>query len=156
MVVFDAKSYDITHFNQYAEKYANLGVEIVFLESRITPETVSLARNAKIVCVFVNDSVNAFVVDKLSRYGVEMIACRSVGFNNIDLEACKVHSISVTRVPAYSPFAVAEHAIALIMSLNRKICIASSKTKTGDFSLSSFLTGFDMHGKTGTFLINLD
>ena len=131
MIIFDSKSYDISNFSVFKEEYKELGIDIIFVESKLTPETVALARNAKIVCVFVNDNVNAFVIDKLSRYGVRLITLRSAGFNNVDLEACASHGISVTRVPKYSPYSVAEHDIALMLSLNRKICIASSKTKTG-------------------------
>ncbi|KAJ3372586.1 hypothetical protein HDU91_002546 [Kappamyces sp. JEL0680] len=156
VVVFDCKSYDESHLTPLFDAYHAMDLEVVFVESKLTPETVSLARHAYIAMVFVNDNVNAFVVDKLSRYGCQMIALRCAGFNNVDIEACDAHGISVVRVPAYSPHAVAEHALALMMALNRKICIASAHTKAGDFSLSNFMTGFglclvanpDMYGKT--------
>ena len=140
---FDTKPYDKIGFDRYT---AGTDIRIKYFETHLNQDTVSLAEGADCVCVFVNDVLNKSVIDKLYEMGVKMIALRCAGFNNVDTRACfgKIH---VFRVPAYSPYAVAEHAMALLLSLNRHIPRAYTRTKDFNFSLSG-LTGFDLHGKT--------
>lgn len=140
---FDAKDYDITSFEK-----ANAGdeVEIRFFETRLTEDTVKLAEGCDVVCVFVNDTVSAKVIDGLLADGVKLIALRCAGYNNVDIEYA-YGRIHVVRVPAYSPYAVAEHAMALLLTSVRRIHKAYNRTKDFNFSLSG-LTGFDLHGKT--------
>lgn len=140
---FDAKSYDMPGFNHYAE---GTDLEIKYFETHLNEDTVSLAAGFDGVCVFVNDIVNETVVNKLYEMGVKVIALRCAGFNNVDTKACfgKIH---VYRVPAYSPYAVAEHAMALLLTVNRKIHKAYNRTREFNFSLAG-LSGFDLHGKT--------
>ena len=140
---FDAKPYDKIGFDRYT---AGTDISIKYFETHLNEDTVSLAKGADCVCVFVNDILNKAVIDKLYEMGVKMVALRCAGFNNVDTRACfgKLH---VFRVPAYSPYAVAEHAMALLLSLNRHIPRAYTRTKDFNFSLSG-LTGFDLHGKT--------
>ncbi len=140
---YDAKEYDKPSF----ERYGGLnGVEFRFLETKLNEDTVALARGCDAVCVFVNDTVNAAVVDRLYEYGVKLIALRSAGYNNVDVQHAygKVH---VVHVPAYSPYAVAEHAAALLLTSVRRIHKAYNRTREFNFSLNG-LTGFDLHGKT--------
>lgn len=140
---FDAKPYDYIGFDRYVK---GKDITIKYFETNLNEDTVSLAKGYDCVCVFVNDTVNKAVVDKLYDLGVKMIALRCAGFNNVDTQACfgKLH---VFRVPAYSPYAVAEHAMALLLSLNRHIPRAYTRTRDFNFSLSG-LTGFDLYGKT--------
>ena len=140
---FDTKPYDRPGFDHHA---AGTGLEIKYFETHLNEDTVSLAAGFDAVCVFVNDIVNANVVEKLHALGVKAIALRCAGFNNVDTRACfgKIH---VFRVPAYSPYAVAEHAMALLQTLNRSIHKAYNRTREFNFSLHG-LTGFDLHGKT--------
>ena len=140
---FDAKPYDKPSFEKYG-KAAN--IDFAFYEAKLNVETAELARGCDAVCVFVNDDVNAAVIDKLYSFGVKMIALRSAGYNNVDVKHAfgKVH---VVHVPAYSPYAVAEHAVALLLTLVRRIHKAYNRTRDFNFSLSG-LTGFDLHGKT--------
>ena len=140
---FDAKSYDMPGFDHYSE---GTDITIKYFETRLNEDTVSLANGYDAVCVFVNDTVNANVVNKLYEMGVKVIALRCAGFNNVDLQACE-GKIRVFRVPAYSPHAVAEHAMALLMTINRRIHKAYNRTKDFNFSLAG-LAGFDMYGKT--------
>lgn len=143
IAVFDSKPYMekvLTHEN--AGRYA-----LHFYEVKLTPDTVSLAAGARAVCVFVNDQISEDVVIRLKHLGVELIALRCAGFNNVDLIACRQYGIRVVRVPAYSPHAVAEHSVALMMALNRRIHQAYNRIRDGNFSLNN-LVGFDMHGKT--------
>jgi D-lactate dehydrogenase len=140
---FDSKPYmkeAFTGNNKYDFSF-------LYYESRLTRETVSLAAGSNAVCVFVNDLVDAEVVDELASMGIKKIALRCAGFNNVDLGECEKLGVSVTRVPAYSPYAVAEHAVALMMALNRRIHKATVRVREGNFSLSG-LVGFDVHGKT--------
>ena len=140
---FDAKAYDKPSF----EKYGSLhGVRFKFLETKLNEDTADLAKGCSAVCVFVNDTVNAAVIDKLYETGVRLIALRSAGYNNVDLQAAfgKIH---VVHVPAYSPYAVAEHAMALLLTSVRRIHKAYNRTRDFNFSLNG-LTGFDFHGKT--------
>lgn len=140
---FDTKPYMEAAFRQRnRHDYA-----IHFFEPRLSAATVSLAAGFKVVCVFVNDVLDGPVVEELHSMGVEMIALRCAGFNNVDLATCERHGISVARVPAYSPYAVAEHAVALMLSLNRRTHRAHNRVREGNFSLTG-LVGFDMHGKT--------
>ena len=140
---FDTKPYDIPSFRLYGE--AN-GIDFHFFETKLAEDTASLAQGFDGVCVFVNDTVNARVIDLLYGYGVKCIALRCAGYNNVDLTHAfgKLH---VFRVPAYSPYAVAEHAAALLLTSVRRIHKAYNRTKDFNFSLSG-LTGFDLHGKT--------
>ncbi len=142
--VFDTKPYDREPLLQAAE-----GSEIGwrFLEFRLTRETAPLARGAQAVCVFVNDQVDRACLELLVAEGVKLVALRCTGFNNVDLEAAKGLGVAVTRVPVYSPYAVAEHAVALLLTLNRKIHRAFNRVRELNFSLSG-LVGFDLHGKT--------
>jgi len=140
---FDSKSYTESAF----KSQNRLNYALHFFESRLTLETVAMAAGFKVVCVFVNDNLNTKVIESLSGLGVEMIALRCAGFNNVDLAACERCGITVARVPAYSPYAVAEHALALMMTLNRRTHRANNRVREGNFSLHG-LVGFDMHGKT--------
>ena len=141
---FDAKEYDIQSFTKVAE--GNPKVEFKFLETKLTEDTADLAKGFDAVCVFVNDTVNAKVIDKLYEYGVRLIALRCAGYNNVDVKKAygKIH---VVHVPAYSPYAVAEHAAALLLTSVRRIHKAYNRTRDFNFSLNG-LTGFDLHGKT--------
>lgn len=138
---FDAKPYDKEWFDRFNTKF-----EIEYFEGRLRPENAKLAEGAKAVCAFVNDNINAKTIDALAKQGVEVILLRCAGFNNVDIAAAK-GKLRVLRVPAYSPYAVAEHAMGLILALNRKIPRAYIRTRDFNFSLIG-LTGFDMHGKT--------
>lgn len=140
---FDAKPYDIPSF----EKYGNAaGIEFKFFETRLNADTASLAAGCEGVCVFVNDVVDAAVIDRLYSLDVRAVALRCAGYNNVDVRHAfgKVH---VFHVPAYSPYAVAEHAMAMLLTSIRRIHKAYIRTKDHNFSLSG-LTGFDLHGKT--------
>ncbi len=144
IIFFSAQPYDKLFFNRYNDSY---GFELVFLDLPLTEQTVSLVENAEAVCVFVNDIVNAAVCKQLAIKGIKIIALRCAGFNNIDLEAAKSNGLKVCRVPAYSPEAVAEHALALILTLNRKTHKAYNRVREQNFSLNGLL-GFNLHGKT--------
>ena len=140
---YDAKAYDRPSFEKYG---GERGVQFRFLETKLNEDTVALAEGCDAVCVFVNDTVDARVIDKLYGYGVKLVALRSAGYNNVDVRAAfgKVH---VTHVPAYSPYAVAEHAMALLLTSVRRVHKAYNRTREFNFSLNG-LTGFDFHGKT--------
>ena len=140
---FDTKPYDIPGFDHYA---AESDFEIKYFETRLNEDTVSLAQGYDAVCVFVNDTVSAAVVDKLCEMGVKVLALRCAGFNNVDIRACQGR-LPVYRVPAYSPYAVAEHAMALLLTINRRTHKAYIRTRDFNFSLQG-LAGFDLHGKT--------
>jgi D-lactate dehydrogenase len=148
MVVFDAREYDRDFFRRNEEQYNQANVQIEFVSARLSEATVGLAEGAKMVSVFVNDMVNAQVVRGLKKSGVEHIALRCAGFNQVDLAACDAEGVTVTRVPAYSPNSVAEHTVALLLSLSRKTHIAYSRTRCGDFSLTRRLLGFDLCERT--------
>mgnify|MGYP000554005706 CR=1 FL=1 len=122
-------------------------VELHFQPARLTLDTVALADQYEVVCAFINDDLGAPVLERLAAGGTRLIALRSAGFNHVDLPAAKRLGLEVVRVPAYSPHAVAEHAVALIMSLNRHLHRAYNRTRDGDFTLHG-LTGFDLVGKT--------
>ncbi len=140
---FDAKPYDKVSFD---ETNRDFGFKITYFPGHLTEQTVSLAKGHEAVCVFVNDEVSAPVIDALAQHGVKMIAVRAAGYNNINLKAAfgKIHT---ARVPAYSPHAVAEHAAALMLTLNRKIHKAYFRTRDSNFTLNGLL-GFDFYGKT--------
>lgn len=139
---FSAKIYDREFFNQYLA-----GHEILYFEAPLNEQTVNLASGCNAICLFVNDKLNAPVLKTLSALGIKLATLRCAGFNNVDLAAAKANNISVVRVPAYSPHAVAEHTVALILTLNRKTHKAYNRVKEGNFSLER-LTGFDLYGKT--------
>ena len=140
---FDTKPYDKPSFERYGKEN---NIEFIFFETKLNENTVSLAKGSDAVCVFVNDDVNKTVIDKLYEYGIRLIALRSAGYNNVDVEHAygKIH---VVHVPAYSPYAVAEHAMALLLTSVRRTHKAYIRTKDYNFSLKG-LTGFDLHGKT--------
>ena len=140
---FDSKDYDKQSF---VDSNKNEEFEITYFETRLSEDTYKLAEGSDVVCVFVNDDVNSVVIDKLHKMGVKLIALRCAGYNNVDIEHAfgKIH---VVRVPAYSPYAVAEHAMALLLTSIRRIHKAYIRTKDFNFSLNG-LTGFDLHGKT--------
>ena len=131
LAFFDTKPYDIPGFDQYA---GPAGIEIKYYESKLNADTVSLAAGFDAVCVFVNDSVNAQVVEKLYELGVKAIVLRCAGFNNVDIKACR-GKLRIFRVPAYSPHAVAEHAMALLLTVNRHTHKAHIRTREFNFSL---------------------
>jgi len=143
LAFFDTKPYDIPGFDRYA---VPAGIEIKYFESNLTADTVSLAAGFDAVCVFVSDVVSTEVVQKLHEMGVKAILLRCAGFNNVDVRACR-GKLRVFRVPAYSPHAVAEHAMALLLTVNRHIHKAHNRTREFNFSLQG-LTGFDLYGKT--------
>ena len=143
LAFFDTKSYDVPGFDRYA---GPAGIEIKYFQPSLNEDTVSLAAGFDAVCVFVNDTVNAKVVDSLYRLGVKVIALRCAGFNNVDIKAC-YEKLRIFRVPAYSPHAVAEHAMALLLTINRRTHKAYIRTKDFNFSLQG-LAGFDLYGKT--------
>ncbi len=140
---FDTKDYDKAAFERLG---AGEEFEFKFLETKLTGDTAELAKGSDVVCVFVNDTVDKNVIDRLYEYGVRMIALRCAGYNNVDVRAAygKIH---VVHVPAYSPYAVAEHAAALLLTSIRRIHKAYNRTRDFNFSLNG-LTGFDLHGKT--------
>ena len=140
---FDAKPYDIASFDSHN---IDFGFDIHYYEAQLNKDNAILAKGSEIVCAFVNATIDAKVIDILVENGVKLIALRNAGFNNVDLHAAK-GKIRVVRVPAYSPYAVAEHTLALMLSLNRKIHKAYSRTREGNFALHG-LMGFDMHEKT--------
>lgn len=144
VAVFSTKPYDQEFFSRANEE---AGHELTFLEARLRKDTVTLAKGFEAVCVFVNDALDAEVVAALAEGGTRVVALRCAGFNNVDLEACKEKGLTVVRVPAYSPNAVAEHTVALLLALNRQIHRAYNRVREGNFALEG-LIGFDMIGKT--------
>lgn len=138
---FDSKSYDKQSFKQYEKDY-----EIIYYDTRLTNQTVYLAKGYDCICIFVNDIVDKDVIDKLVEYDIKLILLRCAGYNNVDLKYCygKIH---VFRVPAYSPYAVAEHTMALLLTLNRKIHKAYIRTRNFNFEIQG-LEGFDLKDKT--------
>ena len=140
---YDTKAYDKPSFENYGTLH---DIQFRFLETKLNKDTAALAEGCDAVCVFVNDSVDADVIEKLYDCGVKLVALRSAGYNNVDVRAAygKIH---VVHVPAYSPYAVAEHAAALLLTSVRRIHKAYNRTREFNFSLSG-LTGFDLHGKT--------
>jgi D-lactate dehydrogenase len=140
---FDTKSYDREYFSRENQPY---GFDIRFFENRLTAESAIVTRDFDCVCIFVNDVLDAHVAESLKAHGVRLIALRCSGYNNVDFKAL-AGEIPVVRVPAYSPHAVAEHAVALMLTLNRKTHRAYYRTRDNNFSLVG-LIGFDMYGKS--------
>ena len=140
---FDAKPYERAAFD--ARLPPDLGIH--YFEPRLGPSTVALARGFPVVCAFVNDELSAQVIEELARFGTLLIALRCAGYNNVDMAAAARHGVEVVRVPAYSPHAVAEHTMALILALDRKIHRAYNRVREGNFSLTG-LVGFDLFGRT--------
>ena len=139
---FDTKDYDKALFDTYNKDY---NYDITYFESKLNSETAPLAKGFDVVCIFVNDKADKETLDKLNEYGVKLLALRCSGFNNVDLD--HLGNIRVVRVPQYSPYAVAEHATALLLNINRKIYKSYQRVKKYNFSLDGLL-GFDLHGKT--------
>jgi len=144
VAVFSAKSYDVRFLT---EANARHGHELSFLEPHLRLETSALAEGFPAVCAFVNDRLDAPVLDRLAQGRTRLVALRSAGFNNVDLEAAAQRRLRVVRVPAYSPHAVAEHTCALILALNRKLHRAYARVREGNFALEGLL-GFDLHGRS--------
>jgi len=144
VAVFSSKPYDLEHL-----KNANEGIELefTFFDPQLNAQTAILTKGYDVVCCFVNDIIDNAVAAQLKDNGVQLVAMRCAGFNNVDLDACEKHNLPVARVPEYSPNAVAEHAAALILDLNRNIHRAFSRIRENDYSLSG-LMGFDLNGKT--------
>lgn len=140
---FDSKSYDKESFEAMNQSY---GFEMQFFETHLNEHTVHLAQGFDVVCAFVNDILNQKVIETLDSFGIKLIAMRCAGYNNVDLKAAKEH-IPVVNVPTYSPHAVAEHTVALMLCLNRKIHRAYVRTRDNNFSIEGLL-GFDMFGKS--------
>ena len=140
---YDTKEYDKKVFNEYNKKY---GYEINYIKEKLGEKTAHMAKGYDVVCVFVNDTVDEKTINILKEYGVKLIALRCAGFNNVDLK-CLDENLKVVRVPAYSPYAVAEHASALLLTLSRKTHKAYQRSKEYNFTLNELL-GFDIHGKT--------
>jgi len=144
VLFFSSKTYDQQFFSQ---ANSHRGFHLEFLEVPLNTNTAVLAKGYEAVCVFVNDLVNREVLENLASQGVRLIALRCAGYNNVDLKAAKEFGIPVVRVPAYSPYSVAEHTLALILTLNRKTHRAFNRVREGNFALNG-LMGFDLHGKT--------
>jgi len=140
---FDTKAYDKPSFEQYGQQH---GLEFTFFETKLNEVTAELVHGFDGVCAFVNDTINADVIDILAANGVKVLAMRCAGYNNVDLPHAR-GKLPVVRVPAYSPYAVAEHAMALLLTSIRRIHKAYNRTREFNFSLNG-LTGFDLHGKT--------
>ncbi len=143
VAMFDTKEYDELSF----EAQAGADISFKYLETKLNEDTASLAAGCDAVCVFVNDTVNKAVIDKLYENGVKLIALRCAGYNNVDLKAAHDCGLRAAHVPAYSPYAGAEHAMALLVTSVRRIHKAYIRTRDFNFSLSG-MTGFDLHGKT--------
>lgn len=139
---FDTKEYDKEVFNKYNEKY---GYDITYFESKLNAETAVLTKGYDVVCIFVNDNADSATLKILEENGVKCVALRCAGFNNVSLE--NKGNLRVVRVPQYSPYSVAEHAVALLLNINRKIYKSYQRTKKYNFSIDGLL-GFDIHGKT--------
>jgi len=144
VVLFSSKPYDQQSFDAAA---LPKDWQVDFQDAHLRADTVGLATGYEVVCAFINDDLSPTVLQQLAAGGTRLIALRSAGYNHVDLHAAQRLGLTVVRVPAYSPHAVAEHALALIMTLNRRTHRAFNRTREGDFSLRG-LTGFDLHGKT--------
>jgi len=141
---YDTKPYDHLYFDPAAK---NSGIALQYHDFRLSETNAASAKGASAVCVFVNDQVDAACLKALAEQGIQLVALRCAGFNNVDLDAAKRHGIRVVRVPAYSPHSVAEHTVALLLTLNRKVHRAFNRVRELNFSLSG-LVGFDLNGKT--------
>lgn len=142
VVFFSTKSYDKEYFNKFNETH-----QITYFEVPLSKETVSLTEGFDAICAFVNDKIDKETIEKIAENGIKIIVLRCAGYNNIDLEAAKENNIKIFRVPAYSPEAVAEHSIALILTLDRKTHKAFNRVRENNFSIEN-LTGFNLFGKT--------
>lgn len=140
---FDTKPYDKTFFDEYAADY---GFEIEYFEEKLNAHTAVFAKGSSVVVAFVNDVLDKDCIDRLVEYGVGLIALRCAGFNNVDIGAA-VGRIKIARVPAYSPYAVAEYTMGMLLTINRKLHKAYNRTREYNFGLNG-LTGFDLHGRT--------
>ena len=153
-LIFFSISWTLEAFNreEFSEKF-----KFLFFKERLDENTVKLASGCNVVCCFVNDTLDGKILRALNDYGISMVALRCAGFDKVDVEIAKAYDFTIARVPAYSPYAVAEHAITLVMALNRRIHRAYQRTRDGNFDLSG-LIGFDLHGKTvgviGTGMLN--
>lgn len=143
VALFSTKPYDRLFFERANADFQH---ELTFFEPRLTAETCGLGRGYPAICAFVNDVLDAQILEELHSHGTQVIALRSAGFNNVDLTAAKRLGMSVVRVPAYSPFSVAEYTVGLMLTLNRKIHRAFNRVREGNFSLDGLL-GFDLHGR---------
>ncbi len=143
ILFYDAKSYTIDSFNELDHK----GIEFTYIETKLNENSVKFAKGYDAICVFVNDTVNNKVINKLKSYGVKLILLRCAGYNNVDLVSANKNDIAIFRVPAYSPYAVAEHAFALLNTINRRTHKAYIRTREYNFSLEN-LTGMDLYNKT--------
>ncbi|WP_110993020.1 2-hydroxyacid dehydrogenase [Pseudomonas sichuanensis] len=143
-LLFSSQHYDQESFDRAA---AGTALDLHYQPARLTLDTAALACGYEVVCAFINDELDAPVLERLAAGGTRLIALRSAGYNHVDLAAAQRLGLAVVRVPAYSPHAVAEHAVALILALNRRLHRAYNRTREGDFTLHG-LTGFDLHGKT--------
>lgn len=143
VAMFSTRSYETHYFNHLI----NEEIKFTYFDTQLNINTCQLAQGFDAVCAFVNDDLSAPVIEKLAENGIKMIAMRCAGFNNVDLDVAEKSGLTVARVPAYSPEAVAEHSIALMMTLNRRIHKAYQRTRDANFSLHG-LVGFNMHGKT--------
>ena len=143
-LLFSSQHYDQESFTRAA---SGTTLDLHFQPARLTLDTAALADGYEVVCAFINDELDAQVLQRLAAGGTRLVALRSAGYNHVDLAATQRLGLTVVRVPAYSPHAVAEHAVALILALNRRLHRAYNRTREGDFTLHG-LTGFDLHGKT--------
>lgn len=144
IAVFSSKNWVL---NAFTDVNKNFLYELTYLEPRLYDKTAPLAVGSNVVCAFVNDKLDASVLEQLKNEGVELVAMRCAGFNNVDIDAAHSLELPIVRVPAYSPYAVAEHTLGLILTLNRKIHKAYSRVRDGNFMLDGLL-GFDLFGKT--------
>jgi D-lactate dehydrogenase len=142
IAVFSSKPYDEIYLN----KFVGAEQKIVFFETKLDQKTVALAEGFDVICCFVNDDLSEQTIHKLAEFGIKLIALRCAGFNNVNLAAAEANGISICRVPEYSPHAVAEHALALLLSLNRNIHRAFNRVRENDYSLNGLL-GFDLYQK---------
>ena len=141
IAIFDSKSYDNASFDN-----VNTGYEMIYIESKLNCRTAVMANGCEAICAFAHHDIDSRTIDALCDGGTKIIAMRSAGCSNIDLKAAQ-NRIKIVRVPAYSPYAVAEHTMALLLSLNRKIHRAYIRVRDFNFNIAGF-TGFDLHGKT--------
>lgn len=142
-IFYDVKEYDKEFFKKYGKNY---NIEMKFLKEKLTEETVDLSKGYEVVCAFTNDDINKNVIDIMAENGVKLLAMRCAGFNNVSLKDIKGR-FKVVRVPAYSPYAIAEYTVGMILALNRKIHKAYVRTREGNFSINGFM-GFDLYEKT--------
>ena len=142
-IFYDVKEYDKEFFKKYGKDY---NIEMKFLKEKLNEETVDLSKGYEVVCAFTNDTINKNVIDVMAENGVKLLAMRCAGFNNVSLKDIN-DRFKVVRVPAYSPYAIAEYTVGMILALNRKIHKAYVRTREGNFSINGFM-GFDLHKKT--------